>query len=290
MVLPGAASLLAIRYSLYSLSTRPLQRGFEPVVAPEQFPILGGKARRPEHAEPLSLLGLYVQPRLVCIRSGRGEHGRRIDLQSRKHVVEDAVVVDPAAVTELRAEYGDAKGLAPALIERDQCDPRRQQAVLWKGIGATERHIQVRAQPLEVAPHVAALLRIEIERRRGPALCLEDRPEQERPKAHAHVGARGHGPDPRRRRIGVGRGEIEPEIERGRHGVMLEHDPEKWVPVFGKDHAPPKGLNAGGDGKASASPRFAGSGGGDMPEWSKSDGQFHPPPSRKARACARAGA
>jgi hypothetical protein len=21
----------------------------------------------------------------------------------------------------------------------------------------------------------------------------------------------------------------------------LEHDPEKWIPVFGKDHAPPKG-------------------------------------------------
>jgi hypothetical protein len=20
----------------------------------------------------------------------------------------------------------------------------------------------------------------------------------------------------------------------------LEHDPEKWIPVFGKDHAPPK--------------------------------------------------
>ena len=155
------------------------------------------------------------------------------------------IVVDPAAVTELRAEQGDAKGLAPALIERDQCDARRQQAVLRKGIGATERHIQVRAQPLEVAPHVAALLRIEIERRRGPALCLEDRPEQERPEAHAHVGARGQGPNPHRRRIGVGRGEIEPEIERGRHGVMLEHDPEKWVPVFGKDHAPPKGSGRG---------------------------------------------
>src|SRR6478752_9576152 len=24
-------------------------------------------------------------------------------------------------------------------------------------------------------------------------------------------------------------------------GTILEHDPEKWVPVFGKDHAPPKG-------------------------------------------------
>jgi hypothetical protein len=25
--------------------------------------------------------------------------------------------------------------------------------------------------------------------------------------------------------------------------IMLrqEHDPEKWIPVFGKDHAPPKG-------------------------------------------------
>src|SRR3954466_12762288 len=147
MVLPGAASLLAIRYSLYPLSTRPLQRGFEPVVAPEQFPILGGKARRPEQAEPLRLLGLRAQSRLVCIRSGRGEDRRRIDLQSRKHVVEDADVVDPAAVTELRAEQRDAKGLAPTLIERDQCDARGQQAVLRKGIGATERHIEVRAQP-----------------------------------------------------------------------------------------------------------------------------------------------
>jgi len=22
--------------------------------------------------------------------------------------------------------------------------------------------------------------------------------------------------------------------------IMLEHDPEKWIPVFRKDHAPPK--------------------------------------------------
>jgi hypothetical protein len=24
------------------------------------------------------------------------------------------------------------------------------------------------------------------------------------------------------------------------HAPQLEHDPEKWVPVFGQDHAPPK--------------------------------------------------
>jgi hypothetical protein len=26
-----------------------------------------------------------------------------------------------------------------------------------------------------------------------------------------------------------------------RHDRKVEHDPEKWVPVFGKDHAPAKG-------------------------------------------------
>ena len=28
--------------------------------------------------------------------------------------------------------------------------------------------------------------------------------------------------------------------ERNHAGVSLEHDPEKWNPVFGKDHAPPR--------------------------------------------------
>src|SRR5262249_55639877 len=27
---------------------------------------------------------------------------------------------------------------------------------------------------------------------------------------------------------------------------LLEHDPEKWVPVFGKDHAPTRGYGAAG--------------------------------------------
>jgi hypothetical protein len=26
------------------------------------------------------------------------------------------------------------------------------------------------------------------------------------------------------------------------HGGLLEHDPEKWKPVFRKDHAPPRNL------------------------------------------------
>jgi hypothetical protein len=32
------------------------------------------------------------------------------------------------------------------------------------------------------------------------------------------------------------------EVESGRH-VHLEHDPEKWMPVFRKNHAPTKKLD-----------------------------------------------
>jgi len=31
--------------------------------------------------------------------------------------------------------------------------------------------------------------------------------------------------------------------QRARRHNTLEHDPEKWIPVFGKDHAPPKGQS-----------------------------------------------
>jgi hypothetical protein len=31
--------------------------------------------------------------------------------------------------------------------------------------------------------------------------------------------------------------------------VKLEHDPEKWKPVFGKDHAPTKGMERDDDSK-----------------------------------------
>jgi len=32
-------------------------------------------------------------------------------------------------------------------------------------------------------------------------------------------------------------------IDSVRDDPALEHDPEKWIPVFGKDHAPPKGQS-----------------------------------------------
>ena len=109
----------------------------------------------------------------------------RIDIQVRQDFGECARLVDPAVLGELRAKDRDGEILAPALRQPDQRHARGQQAVLRKRIGPAERQRRgPAAEPLQVAPHVAALGLVEIERRGVPALRLEDRPEQERPKAH----------------------------------------------------------------------------------------------------------
>src|SRR5262249_48226530 len=125
------------------------------------------------------------------------------------------------ALAELGAEYRAAEILAPALIEPGERHACRQQAVLRKRLGPPEREIQIRAQPLEVAPHVAALGRGEGERRGGEALRLEDRPQQERAKAHAYIGSLGQRSDPHGGRIRIGGGEVEPEIDGLRHVRIL---------------------------------------------------------------------
>src|SRR5581483_7194882 len=99
--------------------------------------------------------------------------------------------------------------------ETDQRDARGQQAVLRKRLRLAERQAEVGAETLEIAPHVAALGRVEIERRTIPALLLEDRTEQEWPEADGDAGLPRQRPDAQRRRIRIGRGEIEPELERG---------------------------------------------------------------------------
>ena len=153
----------------------------------------------------------------------------RVDLQARKHVADRGGIVDAPAVAELCAEQRRRKKPRPS---RGRAPPARRAPPAGcfgeKDRGGGTAH-QVRAQPLEVAPHMPALRRIEIERRGGPALRLEDRPEQERAKAHPHVGVCGQRPDPHRRRVGIGRGEIEPEIEPGRHRAIFSGPMSKFA-------------------------------------------------------------
>src|SRR6202044_1658534 len=77
------------------------------------------------------------------------------------------------------------------------------------------------ARPLEVAPHVAALGRIDVERRVAPALCEEDWPKQERAPDKAHASLISKRGDAKRRRIGIGARELVPELG-ARHCAPLE--------------------------------------------------------------------
>ena len=69
---------------------------------------------------------------------------------------------------------------------------------------------------------------------RGGARSAHRRRRGRRPRAAQRDGRQLHA---RRRRL--------PVVERQRGGAQdrLEHDPEKWMPVFRKDHAPTKKLD-----------------------------------------------
>ena len=272
---------------------RPAQRGFQPVVAPEQFAVGGGEARRPEQAEPLRLLGLRPQPRLVGIRSGRGEHGLRVDLQACKHLADGRRRRRSGGRRRtVRGTAATQKSSPQPWSSADQRDARRQQAVLRKGIGAAERHIQVRAQPLEVAPHVAALRRIEIERRGGPALRLEDRPEQERPEAHrarrrARPAPRSASPPGRNR----SRRNRTRNRARRASGDASGPMPKCAQLLRQRSMRHQKGLAAGRlMRRRRHRPDLRGRAEVICQSGAKADGRFHPPRPRKARAGARAGA
>ena len=94
---------------------------------------------------------------------------------------------------------------------------------MWKRFGPSEWQIEIRTEPLEVAPHVAALRGIKIERRGVPSLRFEQRSKQKRAIAHRDAGVARQRRDSHRRRIGIGRGEVEPELENGRHRRIMPY-------------------------------------------------------------------
>src|SRR5262249_1820014 len=103
--------------------------------------------------------------------------------------------------------------------QSNQRNARSQQAVLWKELGLPKRQIEIKANPLEVAPHIATPWGIKIERRSRPSLGLEQGAEQKRAKTHHNARLGRKRRDPQYRAVGIGRSEIEPEGEKSRHGV-----------------------------------------------------------------------
>src|SRR6185312_2786126 len=90
-----------------------------------------------------------------------------------------------------------------------------------------------RANAFEVAPHIAAFDRVDVERRVVPALRFKYRAEQERSPAHDNAAGARERADTHGGGIGIGRSEFEPEIERGRigHGPTIALSRWRELPI-----------------------------------------------------------
>src|SRR5205085_8961200 len=98
----------------------------------------------------------------------------------------------------------------PVLVAADQCQPRCAERVLWKTGGQDKGETSIGSEALQIADHVAALGRIEVERRRVPALRLEDGSQQEWLPGDGHTGGRRERLDAHGGEVGIGGGELVP--------------------------------------------------------------------------------
>src|SRR3712207_4602692 len=97
--------------------------------------------------------------------------------------MDDGRLGDRAPLPELLPVHRFGEGWAPRVIGAENGDAGGQEGVLWKRTRRGERQPQLRRLALHVTPHVPALGREEVERRRRPALRREERSEKERPPA-----------------------------------------------------------------------------------------------------------
>src|SRR5437899_9950733 len=184
----------------------------EPVVAPEELVADHGR-RRAEDAEGDRPLRLGAETRLRLGRPG-GFDQRAARAPER---VEDGGdrfgARDVAVLGEVGVEYGAHEVAAPELGRRRAGHARDEQARAREDARAAEGQPVLRAQARQVAPHVTALRRVEVEGRVVPALALEHGPEEEGLPLDPYPQTSRERLDPLHGRIGVGAGELEPELE-----------------------------------------------------------------------------
>ena len=201
--------------ALDGISRRPIEPLFEPIVAPEHLAVARDDRRRSDDADLRRPGALGLESRLVGVAFCPFKRGRGIDAACGEQRRERRPIGDRQAAAEF--SQVDLTGKVCALLAlKRQRDAGGEQARLGKGLRPFERDAHRLAGSLEVAPHIAALGGIEVERRVPPALRSEDRPEQERAPHETHAPRLGELADPERRRVGIGAREFVPEL-RPRH-------------------------------------------------------------------------
>src|ERR1700733_916874 len=197
----------------------PIEPLFEPVVAPEHLAVCGHETWRAEDSDLRRASALGLELRLDGVALGAFKCRDGHDAAFFQQRAERRTVADRQALTKFGDKDPSREIGALGALKRER-HPRGEQTRLWKRLGALERNAQGAARPLEVAPHVAPLGRIDVKRRIAPALRHEDRPEQERPPDKAHVSLICERGDAKRRRIGIGARELVPELG-ARHMRLL---------------------------------------------------------------------
>src|ERR1700722_4341948 len=193
---------------------RPIEPLLEPIVAPKDLAVVGCEAGRSWKSQSLGGRTFHLEP--VLDAALIGERERRLGIgadglqQSRHHIP----IRDGLASAELGAIDRFRERRARLALQRRR-DSRREQAALRKRLRMFERQIQRIADAPHVAPHVAALDGVDVERRIPPAKVSEYGPEQERAPDDRDAPVGGEGLDAHPRGGGIGARELVPKIGAG---------------------------------------------------------------------------
>src|SRR5215217_1141390 len=127
-----------------ALPRRPGERAVEAVVAPEHLAVFreeGGGAEDPAGA---GLLAQCLEARLVALRLGFLQDGRRVETETREDFPHDRRLGDAAALAELLGVDRSREGGRPAPVRPEQRDPRRAERVLRERVRTQTGQAQAR--------------------------------------------------------------------------------------------------------------------------------------------------
>ena len=178
MALKSAVSLLFPGGDVAAVA-RPVERCFEPVVAPEKLAVPRDKSGRAEHAGLCSELGFLLQFVFILQAVRAFENERSIRAEARKEREQDILIRNRTTTCEFLQEHLGAIVAGPALRRDSHRHARGEQTVLWEGIRPHERKPERAANAFHVPLHVAAFGGVDVERRGIPTLRLEEGAEHE---------------------------------------------------------------------------------------------------------------
>src|SRR5215212_1379980 len=124
----GAASAGA--HACRLLPCRPGERPFEPVVAPEHLAVFREEGGGTEDPAGAGFLAERLEPRLVSLRLGLLQDGRRVEPETREDLPHDRGLADAAAIAKLLGVDRPREGGRPAPVRPEQRDLRRDERVL----------------------------------------------------------------------------------------------------------------------------------------------------------------